>query len=284
MFLSPKTITVFIDASPSGTNRARQAALLAQRWDAHLIGSDAAFAGVVLPASMCWARGDAMRQVVDHQRQLDSTAEAAAYQLGERFRRLCADLKVSAEFRTIGREKGAEKAIHVAFHSDLVFVGHPHPDGLPDYLSVEKLLLESAAPVLIIPNDWDGETIGDRILIGWNATREARRAVADAMAFFVTAKSVTALVVDPDRIEQLNENGGSDFVECLDRHGAHVDLEQRASLGLPVSAVLLGYAKQIASDLLVIGAYSHARFREALLGGTTRSLLAKTPMPTLMSR
>jgi nucleotide-binding universal stress UspA family protein len=158
------------------------------------------------------------------------------------------------------------------------------PHGLPEFLSVEKLLLTSGAPLLIVPNAWEGETIGNKILIGWNATREARRAVADAMAFLVSAKSVTALVIDPDDEHQNAEDRGSDFAICMDRHGAHVDLEHVTSRGYSISAVLLGYAEQSASDLLVVGAYSHARFKERLLGGTTRTLLTHTPMPTLMSR
>jgi nucleotide-binding universal stress UspA family protein len=70
----------------------------------------------------------------------------------------------------------------------------------------------------------------------------------------------------------------------LDRHGAHVYLEQLSSRGFSIPVVLLAYAEQNDSDLLVVGAYSQARFKEVLLGGTTRTLLTHMPMPTLMSR
>jgi nucleotide-binding universal stress UspA family protein len=135
-----------------------------------------------------------------------------------------------------------------------------------------------------VPNAWEGETIGNKILIGWNATRQARRAVLDAMAFLVAAKFVTVLVIDPDEGHQHGEERDSNVAACLDRHGAHVALEQLSSRGNSIPAVLLGYAEQSASDLLVVGAYSHARLKERLLGGTTRTLLMNTPMPTLMSR
>ena len=285
MSLSPKTITVFLDASPSGKKRAAHAAALAQRWGAHLVGVDVVFAGVELPASMSYARGDeAFRQVSAYARQLDADAQAAASQVSEHFRALCAKLNVSGEFRRIGRDHSEEEAIRIALHSDLVVVGHPEPHGLPDFLSVEKLLLTSGAPLLIVPNSWEGETIGNKILIGWNATREARRAVADAMAFLVAAKSVTVLVIDPDDEHRHAEDLGSDIALNLDWHGAHVDVEHVSSRGYSIPAVLLGYAEQSTSDLLVVGAYSHARLKELLFGGTTRTLLAKTPMPTLMSR
>lgn len=283
--LSPKTITVFLDASLAGKKRAAHAASLAQRWRAHLVGIHAVFAGVVLPASMCWARGDeALRQVADYERHLDSNAEATASQVGEHFRVLCNDLKVSGEFRPIGREDSVHEAIRIAFHSDLVVVGLPEPNGLPDNLSIYKLLLASSAPLLIVPTAWKGKTIGNKILIGWNETREARRAVADAMPFLVAAESVTVLVIDPDERHQHSDNRGSDLAICVRRYGANIDLDQVTSRGHSISTVLLGYAEQSASDLLVVGAYSHPRLKEVLLGGTTRTLLEKTSMPTLMSR
>jgi nucleotide-binding universal stress UspA family protein len=285
MSLSPMTITVFLHCSSSGQKRAAHAAALAQRWGAHLVGVNVVFAGVPLPPSMSYARGaQALKQVVAHRRQLDADAEAAAAQVNEHFRDLCAELQVSAELRAIDRVNSVEDAIRIAFHSDLVIVGHPEPHGLPDELSVEKLLLASGAPTLIVPNGWDGETIGDKILIGWNATREARRAVADAMPLLITAQSVTVLMIHTDEVDQDGDDRGSDIATWLDRHGAHVNLVQLPSLGFSIPAILLGYAEQSASDLLVAGAYSQARFKELLLGGTTRTLLTHVPMPTLMSR
>lgn len=285
MPIDPKIVTIFLDVSASGKKRAAHAASLAQQWGAHLIGLHAVFEGVTLPLSMCYARGaQATNAVVAYEHQLDSDAEARAAELGEYFRAVCAGLGVSGEFRPIGRENTTAEAVRIAFHSDLIIVGHPEPHGLPDGLSIERLIVETGAPLLIVPNDWKGETIGSNILIGWNATREARRAVTDAMAFLVTAESVTLLVIDPDEIPRHGEDSGSDITLHLRRHGAHVDFEQVASNGFSVSAILLDYAERSASDLLVVGAYSHARLTEALLGGTTRTLLARTPVPTLMSR
>jgi nucleotide-binding universal stress UspA family protein len=283
--LAPKTIAVFLDASSSGKKRATHAGSLAQRWGAHLVGVNVVDAEVVLPASMCNARGDqALRQVIAYKRQLACDAAAATARVNEHFRALCAELRVSGELRLIGRANSVKEAVRIAFHSDLVVVGHPEPNGLPGDLSVEKLLLASGTPTLIVPNDWEGESIGTKVLIGWNATREARRAAIDAMAFLVAAKSVTVLVIDADERHQTDKDRGSEIALCLDRHGAHVDLERMVSRGFSIPAVLLGYAEQSASDLLVVGAYSHARFKEVLLGGTTRTLLMHTSMPTFMSR
>ncbi|ACK50415.1 UspA domain protein [Methylocella silvestris BL2] len=279
-----KTITVFLDASPSGEMRLGHAAALAQRYAAHLVGAHVIFAGVTDPPSLSYARGSkAIAEELAYERRRDRAAEEAAARVGERFRAFCAGLDVSGEFRAIGRGQTAEEAVLNSLHSDLVVVGHPEPNGLPDDMSPERILLASGTPLLVVPNDWKGRTIGDHVLIGWNATREARRAVADAMTFLIAAKSVTVLVIDPPRHPH-GEEPGADIALHLARHGARVDVKQATSDDASTAEFILRYAERNASDLLVVGAYSHARLKELLLGGVTRTLLAQTPVPVLISR
>ena len=290
MSIDLKTITVFLDATASGRKRALRAAALAQRWGAHLVGVHVTFAGVTLPPSMSYARGrEAVKQLIAYKHQLDASAEAAGANLGAQFQAMCARLDVSGEFRPIGRgwsaeDLSAEDAVANSLHSDLIVVGHPEPNGLPEDMSPERILLASGVPLLVVPNAWDGETIGSRILVGWNATREARRAISDSLNFLVAAKSVTVLVIDPADRHQHGAEPGADIALQLARHGAHVDVKQVNSSGIPVAQVILRYALKRASDLLVIGAYSHARLKELLLGGVTRTLLAQMPVPVLISR
>ena len=135
------------------------------------------------------------------------------------------------------------------------------------------------------PGGWDSESIGKRILVGWNARREARRAVADALPFLVAAASVTILVVDPDkRADRHGEEPGADIALHLARHGVHVDVDEVSSRGSAVPDVMLAYAADHGIDLIVIGAYSHARSVELVFGGVTRTLLKKAPIPVLLSR
>jgi nucleotide-binding universal stress UspA family protein len=285
MPIDPKTIAVFLDASPSGTRRASYAAAMARRWGARLVGVHVVFAGVVSHPSTSFVRGgEAIRRVIACEEQLDSDADAAAALTGAHFRDLCARSNLPGEFRPIGRGKTAEEAILNSLHSDLVVVGHPEPNGLPDDMAPERILLASGVPLLIVPNSWHSETIGERILIGWNASREARRAISDAMTFLIAAKSVTVLVIDPAGRHRHGEEPGADIALHLARHGAHVDVDRVTSNGAPIARVILGYAEQSGSDLLVVGAYSHGRLREILLGGATRTLLAQMPVPVLISR
>jgi len=280
-----KTIAVFIDASPSGQRRAVHAATLAQRWGATVVGVQVVAEPSPMPRYMYNARGrGAVAQVLACEQQLAADARAVALVTGERFRAQCARLKVHGEFRSIGPGQASQEAILNAFQSDLVVAGHPEPHGLPPHMMPERILLESGGPLLIIPNAWQGETIGEKIVIGWNATREARHAVADAMAFLVAAESVTVLLIDPEEHWGHGQEPGADVALYLTRHGAPVAVEKLATRGSSVAEALLGYVEQHAADLLVLGAYSHARVRELLLGGVTRTLLARMPVPVLISR
>jgi nucleotide-binding universal stress UspA family protein len=285
MSIEPKAVTVFLDASPSGSKRAAHAVTLAQRWGAYLIGVHVVCARVTLHPSTFYVRGhSAIKQVIVDELELDAMAEAASVLIGKRFRALCAGANVRGEFRVIRGGRTAEKAILDSLLSDLVLVGHPEPHGLPDAMSPESILLASGVPLLIVPNAWTGETIGDRILIGWNRTRQARRAISDAMALLVGAESVTVLVIDQVGNYPAGQEPGAGIALHLVRHGVHVNVERVGSHGAPIAQVILGAAVRTASDLLVVGAYSHARLRELLLGGTTRTLLARMPVPVLISR
>ena len=283
--LDPKTVTVFLDAGPSGKNRAAHAVALAQRWDAHLVGVHVVFTSEALHPWASHAIGErAIKQVIAHEQRVHADDEAVASQVSEHFSDLCSRSNVGWEFRRISWGQPAEEAILNALHSDLVIVGHPQPNGLPGDVSLETIFLASGTPLLVLPNAWQGKAVGDNVLIAWNASREARRAVSDAMIFAVAAKNVTVLIVDPNERHRDGDEPGADIALQLARHGGHVNVDRVTSNGSSIAQVILSYAMQNRSDLLVFGAYSHARLRERLLGGTTRALLAQMPVPALVSR
>jgi nucleotide-binding universal stress UspA family protein len=109
--------------------------------------------------------------------------------------------------------------------------------------------------------------------------------MADAMPFLTAVQSVTVLVVDPaKRADEHGEEPGADIALYLARHGAQVDVEQATSNGSPIGEVILTRAVDHCVDLIVIGAYSHARWAEIIFGGVTRILLTQMPVPVLLSR
>jgi nucleotide-binding universal stress UspA family protein len=278
-----KNIGVFIDATPEGEQRADYAAALAHQCGAHLAGIHVVSASRPEHRTDSFVLGEqAIRASLAWQEAADDAVTTA---VRHRFEAISARRDVSAEFRVIRRGGPDEDLILSSLHSDLVVIGQRELHDLPGYVSPERLLLASGAPILVVPSGWESELIGKRILVGWNASREARRAVADALPFLVAAASVTLLVVDADkRADRHGEEPGADIALYLARHGVHVEVERVSSRGSPVADIILSYAADHRVDLIVIGAYSHARSVEMVFGGVTRTLLKQAPIPVLMSR
>ncbi len=278
-----KNIGVFVDATPEGENRIDYAATLAHQCGAHLAGIHVVSAVRPEYRSDYYVIGEkAIRAVLAERKAAD---EAATSNVRRRFEAISAKRDLSAEFRVIRRGGPDEDITLSSLHSDLVVIGQRELQELRGYASPEKLLLSSGAPILVIPSGWKTGSIGNKILVGWNASREARRAVADALPFLVAASSVTLLVVDSEeRARRHGEEPGADIALYLARHGARVDVEQVLSKGTPVADIILSYARDHGVDLIVIGAYSHGRSVEMLFGGVTRTVLKQAPVPVLMSR
>src|SRR3546814_7194811 len=108
----------------------------------------------------------------------------------------------------------------------------------------------------MIPAGWGGEAIGENVLIAWNRSREARRAVNDAIPFINSASNVTILTIDSGRNpERFGTEPGANLLEHLSRHGARVEIANITSEGAPVADVILDQAAERDANLLVIGAY-----------------------------
>jgi nucleotide-binding universal stress UspA family protein len=277
-----KNIEVFVDATPEGEKRVDYAATLAHQCGAHLAGIHVVSAARPEHRSDYYVVGKAIRASRAWEKAAD---EAATTNIRRRFEAISGKHDLSVEFREIRRGRPDEDLILGSLHSDLVVIGQRELLEMPGYLSPERLLLASGAPILVVPGGWKSEPIGEKILVGWNASREARRAVADALPFLVKAASVTLLVIDSNkRADRHGEEPGADIALYLARHGAHVEVEQVSSRGSPVADLILSYAADHGIDLIVIGAYSHARSVEMVFGGVTRTLLKQAPVPVLMSR
>src|SRR3981189_377918 len=165
-----KNIGVFVDATPEGEQRIDYAATLAHQCGAHLAGIH------VVSAVRPKYRSD--YYVIGERKAAD---EAATSNVRRRFEAISAKRDLSAEFRVIRRGGPDEDLTLSSLHSDLVVIGQRELQELKGYASPEKLLLASGAPILIIPSGWKSESIRNEILVGWNASREARRAGAAAL-------------------------------------------------------------------------------------------------------
>jgi len=194
--------------------------------------------------------------------------------------------RLSAEWREIPEGADADPALH-ARYADLAIFGQLDPERAetePTRQRPEHVAIASGRPVLIVPYAGRFDNVGRRVLIAWSATREAARAVADAMPLLVSAELVTVLTVDPrEGVGGHGELPGADIALHLARHGVKAQIERTVSAGLPVGEVLLSRLADLGADLLVMGAYGHSRAREVLFGGATRSVLRSMTVPVLMS-
>lgn len=167
-----------------------------------------------------------------------------------------------------------------SLHADVTIMESPHSD--LTRAAFEGALFKSGRPVLLIPPKWRGETLGQNVVIAWKPTREAARAVADAMPFLRAAKKVTVLTVDATP-GGYGEGPGRDIATHLAREGVRVEVRNADGLGWTAETAILEEARALEADLLVMGGYGHGRLTQFVFGGVTRALSRSAPMPVLMS-
>ena len=171
-------------------------------------------------------------------------------------------------------------------YADLLLSGQDNPDD-PDnssYAVADDLLLEGACASLVIPHSGKIKPPGERILLAWNASREAARAVRAALPLLQAAKEVVVISSEPDaRSEGEAHQHAQLIADYLKAHGvASVSSGISDPDSSPAQAIIT-QAADMHADLIVMGAYGHMRLREIILGGVTRELLKKAPLPLLMA-
>ncbi len=170
-----------------------------------------------------------------------------------------------------------------ARHADLAVMGQPDPSrtdpARPRELPTD-VVLDSGRPVLIVPYAGTFETVGQRVMVAWNATRESARAVYDAMPILQAANEVHVVSIDPPDESRI---AGFDISAQLARHGVKTITKRIVSSDISVGDVILSEAADLSADLIVMGAYGHSRFREMVLGGASRLIMSSMTVPILMS-
>jgi nucleotide-binding universal stress UspA family protein len=173
-----------------------------------------------------------------------------------------------------------------ARHSDLAIVGRPAKDVLGDVHTplIEGALFDSGRPVLVVPPGWRGSEVGQRIVVCWNAGREAARALADATPLLAAASSVVVVTVDAKpSASRHGEMPGIDIATHLARRGIPTEVRNTDSLGRSDAQAVLDEARAAGADLIVMGGYGRSRLSEMVFGGMTRDMLARSPLPLLLS-
>lgn len=274
-----KDIVVHVDHDRRCAARLDAAFALAARHGAHLTG-------VFVRSEMhipTYIRAQMGEELLDRQARHAAAAIAAAEAtFVERVRREA----VSAEWRCVEGAVVSSLGLHGRY-ADVIIASQHDPsgeDGADEPSMPERLILSAGRPVLVIPYAGTFGSIGERVMIAWDASRLASRAVHDALPLLHGAKKVVVLAVNPHSGEDGHgEIPSADICLHLARHGLKAEAQQVYADDLGAGEMLLSRAADEGIDLLVAGAYGHARWREIVLGGVTRYLLAHMTVPVLMS-
>jgi nucleotide-binding universal stress UspA family protein len=175
-----------------------------------------------------------------------------------------------AQLADIGRHVAAR-----ARFCDLVVLPQPYGDkkGIEMEPVVEGALFDGQVPVLVVPDSLEPTPIPKRVVIGWNESNEAMRAVRSALPLLERAGEVHVVVIDPPRHGPNRSDPGGMLSEFLSRHGVKAEIDVLAKTMPRVSDVLMRHVADFGADMVVMGAYGHSRLREAILGGATRNML-----------
>ena len=271
-----KTILVHADGSAHAATPIALASTLALQFDAHLVGT--ALTGV---SRFFYQDGSADLARTVLAPYMDGLFEQTERSLGH-FSRLAAAAGVpSYEARLVDDETGAGLVL-AGCYADLVVLGQPEP-GAPSVYAGGNLaayvLLSCPRPLLVVPYAQSDTSTGRRVLVAWNGSVQAVRALGAALPFLRRADSVTVATFDtPD------EPAGPDhdIVPYLKRHGVDAALVA-GSTRLDVGECLLSLVADRNADLLVMGGYGRTRLRELLLGGVTRTILRAMTVPVLLA-
>lgn len=192
------------------------------------------------------------------------------------------------ELRTaeaLSRDLGRVAAVH-ARYADVAVMTRP-PEGLGAELReeiIEGILFHSGRPALIAPAGWQGTMIGKRVVIAWDASREATRALSEADDILEFSEAVTVITIDAKpKMFGHGDQPGANIAAHLKRRGIPAEVKNIDSGGRSASVAILEEAKALGADLVVMGGYAHSRLRELVFGGATRELLRTATVPILMA-
>jgi nucleotide-binding universal stress UspA family protein len=156
------------------------------------------------------------------------------------------------------------------------------PEIAAEDLIIEAALFDSGRPVIVVPYIHKDPLRLDRVMVCWDGSREAARALGDAMPLLRRARAVDVVVVTTERPKS-DEISGADVAQMLAHHALKVELQRIGAPDAAVANSILNHASDTAADLIVMGAYGHSRLREFVLGGTTRAMLTSMTAPVFMS-
>lgn len=251
---------------------------VAETFDAHVLSVAFAYEPIIPGTVM----GGIPPEFIESQRaESEKNARAAI----ARFEQAAKRAGISTETRMLSASiSGAsDQLARMGRRFDLVVVGQAERDKpMPEEIVDEGVLFEAGRPVVFVPFiQKEGLKLG-RVMVCWDGSRAATRAIGDAMPFLEKAKQIEVVIVG-SKPPKSDEVPGADLGQHLARHGIKVAVKRITSPEIDVASTVLSYAADSSADLIVMGGYGHSRLREFVLGGVTRAILESMTVPVLMS-
>ena len=270
-----KNILIHLDKSKQSVSRLQSAIALARRHSAHLTAMYVVTRPQIPSYIEAQIGGDFMAVQV-------RVARGEGQAVLDDFEKRAAGEGLEFESRLV---EGAldECLIEQGRYFDLIVVGQYDPDDSGLYAvenMPDRLIMAVGRPVLVIPYAGSFPVVGDNVIVSWDGSRQATRAVNDAMVILEGAQKVDVLSINPPSNGEIN---GADIALHLARHNVSATLKKITTADIDAADMLLSRASDGSADLIVMGAYGHARWRELALGGFTRHMLAHMTVPVLMS-
>lgn len=279
--MSWKDVLVFVAEAAQDEPAIALAERLAGRFDAHLAAAfltplpDEPLAYEPTVVAGIWA------ELLSRARAHGEAERTAIEARLARTARPC-ELRVA---EALSRDLGRIAAVHARYADISILtraVEGEHSD-LRDEI-VEGVLFHAGRPILVAPPKWQGGDIGKTIMIAWDASREATRALADAGPLIDSAGKVFVVTVGAKpKIFGHGELPGANIAAHLERRGKQVEVHNIDSGGRPIAQALHDEAKSVGADLIVMGGYASSRLREMVFGGATRDLLRTADVPLFMA-
>lgn len=280
-----KTLLTILTADQDAPAAVRAGALegaiaLARREDAHLdvltLGVDRTQIGYFYPGASAMIYQQSMEAA---QAQAGALEQLARDRLGREDIRWGVDSAV-AQLGGLG-----PLVAQASRFADLVVLPKPYGEarGPEEEAALEAALFDGQAPVLVVPEGADISAPPRRVVVAWNQSSEALVAIRRALPMLKKAASVNIAIIDPPAHGPERSDPGGMLSQWLARQGVSSEVSVLARTMSRISDILARHVRDQNADMLVMGAYGHSRFREAILGGATRNMLEITEVPVLLA-
>ena len=278
--MSYRTILTIVTDPEVARSQLETAIAVARRQDAHLdvlcMGIDRTQTGYYYAGATAFVQQETLDRAQDEARRAETAVKARLEAEDIRFAIDTVVAQVGAISTVVGLR---------ARFADLVVMGRPYGAGRGQEIeaAVEAALFEGQVPVAIVPDGYTGDVPARRVVVAWNQSNEAMSAIRKALPVLKAADLVDITIIDPPAHGPERSDPGGQLSQMLSRHGVHAEVSVLAKTMPRVSDVIGRHVRDTNADLVVMGAYGHSRFREAILGGATRHMLETAEVPVLMA-